>query len=221
MSKLYFEYGPMGSQKTTKLLTAAYNYEENGGRRVLVTKPDKDTKGELTIEARLGASREVDFLTTPEMDVEAEVVRRNLAMVREGNKGVNALLVDEAQFLQPEQVDQLFNLAVLRHIPVLAFGLRTDFLTNSFPGSRRLMEIAHTIRESIAMCAADCENKAMFNARQVNGVYVTEGEQVAIDGEGENTYSALCGECYMKLVRPLAGAASKAVTLETRQALSV
>lgn len=208
MAKLYFEYGPMGSQKTTKLLTTAYNYEENGGRRVFVTKPAKDLKGERNIESRIGASREVDFLIDPEMDVEAEVVRRNLEMAREGVEPIKALLVDEAQFLEPKQVDQLFSLAVLRHIPVLTFGLRTDFQTNSFPGSRRLMELAHIIRESIAMCAAGCDNKAVFNARKVNDIYVAEGAQVAIDGKGETTYAALCGEDYIKLVGPLPGLAT-------------
>lgn len=200
MAKLYFEYGPMGSQKTTKLLTAAYNYEENGCRRVLVAKPSIDTKGERTIVSRIGAKRKVDFLVIPEMDIEAEVLQRN---AQPDIKPVSALLVDEAQFLQPEQVDQLFSLAVTHHIPVLTFGLRTDFQTVSFPGSRRLMELAHVIRESVAMCAAGCDNKAMFNARRINGAYVAEGDQVAIDGEAETTYAALCGACYVELVRPL------------------
>src|SRR3954469_20376070 len=179
MAKLYFTHGPMGSQKTTRLLADAYNFEEHGGR-VLVTKPASDTKGELKIVSRIGLGRDVDFLTTPEMDLQSEVLRRQ----KKGGR-INAVLVDEAQFLQPMQVDELLSLAIVHAIPVMAYGLKNDFKTHFFPGSRRLMEIAHELRESITMCGhgGGCEHRAKFNARKLNGRYVTEGSQVAIDGE--------------------------------------
>jgi thymidine kinase len=212
MAKLYFEYGSMGAQKTARLLATAFNYEEHGGR-VVVTKPSVDTKGDTTVVSRIGLNREVDFLATPEMDIQDEIIRRGVEKVRGENKSINAVLVDEAQFLQPAQVDQLFSLAVVHYIPVLTYGLRTDFQTNSFPGSRRLMEIAHEIRESIGMCAAGdgCEKKAMFNARQIDGEYVAEGDQVAIDGQGETTYKALCGKHYLDSVGTLPGLALSAI----------
>jgi len=203
MSKLYFEYGPMGAQKTTKLLATAYNYEEHGGK-VLVTKPSLDTKGDRRLVSRIGISREADFLTTPELDVEQEVTER-LKASREKDETINALLVDEAQFLEPKQVDQLLNLAVLHSIPVLAFGLRTDFKTQLFPGSARLLAVSHVIRESITMCAVGdgCESRAIFNARLINGDFVAEGRQVAIDGIDTTTYTSLCGPHYIEKVGPI------------------
>lgn len=203
MAKLYFTHGTMGAQKTTQLLAAAHNFEEHGGR-VVITKPAVDTKGDRDLVSRIGLRRAVDFLTTPDMDVQAEVLWRREAIGR-----VNAVLVDEAQFLQPAQVDQLLALAVLHAIPVMAWGLRTDFRTRSFPGSLRLLEIAHELRESIAMCGhgGGCEHRAQFNARMVNGVFVAEGDQVAIDGEAAVTYTALCAGHYLEDVGPIAAGA--------------
>ena len=200
MAKLYFTHGTMGAQKTTQLLAAAHNFEEHGGR-VLITKPAVDTKGDRHLMSRIGLRREADFLTTPDMDVRAEVLRWRESLGR-----INAVLVDEAQFLQPAQVDQLLALAVLEAIPVMAWGLRTDFRTRGFPGSLRLMEIAHELRESIAMCGhgGGCEHRAQFNARMVNGDFVAEGAQVAIDGEAAVTYTALCARHYLEDVGPIA-----------------
>jgi thymidine kinase len=203
MAKLYFTHGTMGAQKTTQLLAAAHNFEEHGGR-VLITKPSVDTKGDRSLVSRIGLHREADFLTTPDMDVQAEVLRW-----REAAGRISAVLVDEAQFLLPAQVDQLLALAVLHAIPVMAWGLRTDFRTRSFPGSLRLLEIAHELRESIAMCGhgGGCEHRAQFNARMVNGCFVAEGDQVAIDGEAAVTYTALCARHYLEDVGPIAAAA--------------
>lgn len=200
MAKLYFTHGTMGAQKTTQLLAAAHNFEEHGGS-VLITKPAVDTKGERELVSRIGLHREVDFLTTPEMNLEAEVLSR-----REATGRISAVLVDEAQFLQPAQVDHLLALAVLHSIPVMAWGLRTDFRTRSFPGSLRLLEIAHELRESIAMCGhgGGCEHRAQFNARMVNGCFVAHGDQVAIDGEAAVTYTALCARHYLEDVGPIA-----------------
>jgi len=200
MAKLYFTHGTMGAQKTTQLLAAAHNFEEHGGS-VLITKPAVDTKGERELVSRIGLHREVDFLTTPDMDIQTEVLSR-----REATGRISAVLVDEAQFLQPAQVDQLLALAVLHGIPVMAWGLRTDFRTRSFPGSLRLLEIANELRESIAMCGhgGGCEHRAQFNARMVNGCFVAHGDQVAIDGESAVTYTALCARHYLEDVGPIA-----------------
>jgi thymidine kinase len=199
MAKLYFTHGTMGAQKTTQLLAAAHNFEEHGGK-VLITKPAVDTKGDRDLVSRIGLRREVDFLTTPDMDVQAEILRRRERLGR-----INAVLVDEAQFLQPVQVDQLLSLVILHSVPVMAWGLRTDFRTRSFPGSLRLLEIAHELRESIAMCGhgGGCEHRAQFNARMVNGYFVAEGNQVAIDGEAAVTYISLCAGHYMEDVGPI------------------
>jgi thymidine kinase len=190
----------MGAQKTTDLLATAYNFEEHGGK-VLITKPALDTKGDEDVVSRIGLRRRVDFLTTPETDIEAEVVRRKAAM-----EHLSAVLVDEAQFLRPLQVDQLLRLVIVHTIPVMAWGLRTDFRTHAFPGSMRLFEAAHELRESIAMCGhgGGCEHRAQFNARMVNGRFVAEGDQVAIDGEAHVTYTALCARHYMQDVGPVA-----------------
>jgi thymidine kinase len=178
----------MNSGKSTALLQVAYNYEERGQTDVLV-KPAVDTKGDNTVVSRLGMIRKVDFLILPE-----ENLREKLASFNAGlGKSVDCLLIDEAQFLTRNQVDQAMEIAVLDGIPVLAYGIRTDFLTNGFPGSIRLLEIAHSLEELKTICR--CGKKAMFNARLKNGEFVFDGDQVAIDGD-EVTYESLCPSCY-------------------------
>lgn len=196
MAKLYFRYGAMNSGKTTGLLQTAYNYEERG-QRVLLVKADVDTKGESTVVSRLGFSREVDLLVTPEDDVRALVRERALgdaASTAPLLDGVDCVLVDEAQFLAPRQVDQLMQLVLIDDVPVLAYGIRSDFRTVSFPGSRRLLEIAHSLEELKTICR--CGRKAIFNARKVGDRFVFDGDQVAIDGV-DVTYESLCGKCYL------------------------
>ena len=199
MAKLYFRYGAMNSGKSTALLQAAFNYEERG-QRVLLAKPAIDTKGEATISSRLGLAREVDLLLRPEDDVRARF--RDAAAGTDPEAlletvdvpPVACLLVDEAQFLGPGQVDDLLRIAVLDGVPVLAYGIRGDFRTRSFPGSGRLMEIAHTLEELKTICR--CGRKAMFNARSADGRFVLDGDQVAIDGEV--AYESLCAGCYLE-----------------------
>ncbi|MFZ2965326.1 MAG: thymidine kinase [Rhodoglobus sp.] len=188
MSKLYFRYGAMNSGKSTALLQAAFNYEERG-QRVLLAKPAIDTKGEAAIVSRLGVSRPVDFTIAPEDDLYAAFQRE-----RRGRVPVSCLLVDEAQFLTEQQVDDLLRIAILESVPVLAYGIRTDFQTVAFPGSRRLLEIAHSLEELKTICR--CGRKAVFNARKVDGEFVFAGDQVAIDG-ADVTYESLCGACYL------------------------
>ncbi|MDF1479065.1 thymidine kinase [Leifsonia sp. H3M29-4] len=188
MSKLYFRYGAMNSGKSTALLQAAFNYEERG-QRVLLAKPAIDTKGEAAIVSRLGVTRSVDFTIGPEEDL-YEAFQRE----RRGEVAVSCLLIDEAQFLSEQQVDDLLRIAILDSVPVLAYGIRTDFQTVAFPGSRRLLEIAHSLEELKTICR--CGRKAVFNARQVDGRFIFDGDQVAIDG-ADVTYESLCGACYL------------------------
>ena len=184
----------MNSGKSTALLQAAHNYEERG-QSVLLAKPAIDTKGDTAILSRLGVDRHVDFLVTPELNLRTEFQKRSTLQREATGKRVACLLLDEAQFLTRDQVDQALEIAVLDDVPVLAFGIRTDFLTNGFPGSLRLLEIAHSLEELKTICR--CGKKAMFNARKVNGDFVFDGAQVAIDGE-EVTYESLCPSCYFR-----------------------
>ncbi len=198
MAKLYFRYGAMNSGKSTGLLQAAYNYEERG-QRVLLAKPSVDTKGDREIVSRLGVTRTVDVVFAPHDDVRAAVAEAGASdpesdrldgMVRP----VSCVLVDEAQFLTPRQVDDLLRVAVLDEVPVLAYGIRTDFRTEAFPGSARLLEVAHSLEELKTICR--CGRKAVFNARKVDGHFVFDGSQVAIDGV-DVTYESLCANCYL------------------------
>ncbi len=192
MAKLYFRYGAMNSGKSTGLLQAAYNYEERG-QRVLLAKPEIDTKDADSISSRLGVTRPVDFLLASGDDARAAF------HAAAGDAPVACLLVDEAQFLTPDQVDDLLRLAVLDDVPVLAYGIRTDFRTEAFPGSRRLLELAHSLEELKTICR--CGRKAIFNARLVDGRFVFDGDQVAID-EGATTglvtYESMCAVCYLR-----------------------
>lgn len=194
MAKLYFRYGAMNSGKSTAMLQAAYNYEERG-HRVLLAKPAIDTKGDMGILSRLGVTRDVDFLLAPETDAYATFQRHRERTVTRHERDVSALLVDEAQFLTETQVDDLLRIALLEGIPVLAYGIRTDFQTVAFPGSRRLLEVAHSLEELKTICR--CGRKAIFNARTVDGVFVFDGAQVAIDGVDVG-YESLCGNCYLQ-----------------------
>ncbi|NYF11655.1 thymidine kinase [Leifsonia sp. AK011] len=192
MSKLYFRYGAMNSGKSTALLQAAYNYEERG-QTVLLAKPQIDTKGESTIVSRLGMTRVVDFTVAPDEDILAAFVKHR-ERVRATGTDVSCLLVDEAQFLTESQVDDLLRIAIIEGVPVLAYGIRTDFQTVAFPGSRRLLEVAHSLEELKTICR--CGRKAVFNARKVGEQFIFDGDQVAIDGV-DVTYESLCGQCYL------------------------
>ena len=192
MSKLYFRYGAMNSGKSTALLQAAFNYEERD-QRVLLAKPAVDSKGDDTILSRLGVSRKVDFLIYPDTNLR-EKFHDSATQGAAITLPVSCLLIDEAQFLSPAQVDSALELAVLDRVPVLAYGIRTDFRTESFPGSRRLLEIAHSLEELKTICR--CGRKAMFNGRKQGERFIFDGEQIAIDGV-EVTYESLCGNCYL------------------------
>lgn len=194
MAKLYFRYGAMNSGKSTALLQAAFNYEERG-HRVLLAKPAVDTKGDRDIVSRLGMVREVDFTIGPDDHVIGLFERYRTPVIEAFGRDVSCLLVDEAQFLTGDQVDDLLRIALLDDIPVLAYGIRTDFQTAAFRGSRRLLEVAHSLEELKTICR--CGRKAIFNGRRIGGEYVFDGDQVAIDGV-EVTYESLCGVCYLQ-----------------------
>lgn len=190
MAKLYFKYGAMGSSKTAQALITKYNYEEND-LKVWLVKPSADTRdGEKILRSRIGLQAEVETIP-PEMDV--------YARFEESRKGqCDLIIVDECQFLTPEQVDQLRQIVNDNDIPAICFGLRTDFLTRLFPGSMRLMEVADTIQEIKTMC--DCGEKATVNARiDSDGHIVTEGAQVVLGGN--DSYIAICHRCYIRGIR--------------------
>ncbi len=190
MSKLYFRYGAMNCGKTTNLVQVAHNYEERG-MKVLVIKPQTDTKGGRKIISRIGVERNVDMLLPGDKNIYNEV---NL-WIKENGK-IDCILADEVQFFKKEQIDQLFEIAVKMNIPVICYGLRTDFQMQGFEGSARLLLIAHSIEELKNICR--CGKKALLNGRKVNGRFVFEGEQVAIDKENNIEYEALCPKCYFE-----------------------
>jgi len=194
MAKLYFRYGAMNSGKSTSLLQAAFNYEERG-HAILIAKPAVDAKGDNKVLSRLGVSRAVDFLVEPLANMRAAFISAQQVALARHDKPVSCLFVDEAQFLSEVQVDDLIKIVLLDNIPVIAYGIRTDFLTVAFPGSRRLLEIAHTIEELKTICR--CGRKAMFNARKNGDQFVFDGQQVAIEGISAS-YESLCGNCYLQ-----------------------
>jgi len=189
MAKLYFKYGAMGSSKTAQALITKYNYEEND-LNVWLIKPSADTRdGAQILRSRIGLEAKVDVIT-PDVDI-----HKLFAAAKQGHCDV--VIVDECQFMTSEQIDQLRAIVNDFSIPVLCFGLRTDFQTKLFPGSRRLMELADCIEEIKTMC--DCGAKATVNARINGGYIVTEGAQVVLGGN--DSYIAMCHRCYVNGIR--------------------
>jgi thymidine kinase len=193
MSKLFFRYGAMNSGKSTAMLQVAHNYEERD-QSVVLMKSSVDTKGDDQIVSRLGVTRRADLLLSSGQDLRI-ALQKLLGERDDFQRGVACVLIDEAQFLTPEQVDQALAIAVLDDIPVVAFGIRTDFRTRAFPGSQRLMEVAHSLQEMKTICR--CGKKAIFNARLGAKGIICEGEQVMIDDEHVR-YEALCARCYLE-----------------------
>ena len=189
MAKLYFKYGAMGSSKTAQALITKYNYEEND-MNVWLIKPSADTRdGAGTIRSRIGLEAECEVIA-PDVDVFARFLGSQV-------RRTDVIIVDECQFLTPQQIEQLRDIVDEHNIPVLCFGLRTDFQTKLFPGSMRLMELADCIEEIKTMC--DCGAKATVNARISDGYIVTEGAQVVLGGN--DCYIAMCHKCYVKGIR--------------------
>lgn len=188
MSKLYFRYGAMNSGKSTHLMQVAHNYEERG-MKVIIMKPSTDKKGGDKVVSRLGVERIVDILIDNDENI-IKVVEDKLKQVGK----VDCIIVDEVQFLKSHHIDELFEIAVCKGIPVICYGLRTDFQMNGFEGSERLLLLAHSIEEMKTICK--CGRKAILNGRMINGKFTFEGEQVAIDLVDNVEYQSLCGRCY-------------------------
>ena len=188
MAKLYFKYGAMGSSKSAQALITKFNYEELG-MSVWLIKPSVDTRdGADIIRSRIGLEAHAQVIT-PEMDITAEYTAA-------GRHDV--IIADEAQFFTPEQIDQLRTLVDDEDLPVLCFGLRTDFLTHFFPGAQRLMELADSLTEIKTVCR--CGRKATVNARiDENGNVVTKGSQIMLGGN--DSYTAMCHQCWRKKIR--------------------
>lgn len=187
MAKLYFKYGAMGSSKSAQALITKYNYEERG-MKVWLIKPKTDTRdGKNILKSRIGL-----YAVAEEIAL-TDSIKEKFA----NNSDCNVIIADEAQFLTPEQIDELRDIVDELNIPVMCFGLRTDFVTKLFPGSMRLFEIADSITEIKTIC--DCGAKATVNARMDdNGNIVTVGDQVCIGGN--DRYIAMCHKCWKKAI---------------------
>ena len=186
MAKLYFKFGAMGSSKTAQALITKFNYEERD-MKVLLLKPAVDTRdGDTVVRSRIG-------LEQGAIAVGEEEDLYKLYLEKYADR--NVIIVDECQFLTPKQVDELADIVMQKDVPVLCFGLATDFTTHLFPGSKRLFEIAESISEIKSVCT--CGAKATVNARlDENGKIVTEGSQVLLGGN--DRYVAMCRKCWLK-----------------------
>ena len=187
MAKFHFRYGAMNAGKSTILLQTAYNYEEKG-KKVVLIKPSVDTKGDEKIVSRIGLERKVDYLIGDNDSI--------ISKLGDNLSSLSCILVDEAQFLKRKQVDELFYISKIMNIPVIAFGLRTDFKSNGFEGSIRLLELADALEEMPTICR--CGKKARFNARKVDGKFTFDGDSIVIDDKAEVEYESLCGTCYIE-----------------------
>ncbi|HIR48649.1 MAG TPA: thymidine kinase [Candidatus Faecimonas gallistercoris] len=192
MAKFHFRYGAMNAGKSTILLQTAYNYEENG-KRVVLLKSSIDTKGDEKIVSRIGLERKVDYLIGEDDSI--------ISILGDNIISIDCILVDEAQFLKRKQVDELFYITKKYNIPVIAFGIRTDFKTNGFEGSIRLLELADELLEMPTICK--CGKKARFNGRKVDGKFILEGDSIVIDNDSAVSYESLCGECYINKLEKL------------------
>ncbi len=188
MAKLYFKYGAMGSSKSAQALITQFNYEELG-MTVWLIKPSTDTRdGADVIKSRIGLERKATVIT-PELDIKEEYSKH----IR-----TDVIIADESQFFTPEQIDQLRDIVDEQDVPVLCFGLRTDFLTHFFPEAERLMELADSITEIKTVCS--CGRKATVNARiDAEGRIVTEGSQVMLGGN--DSYMAMCHKCWKEKIK--------------------
>lgn len=188
MAKLYFKYGAMNSGKSTILIQTAHNYESLG-MKVIIMKPAIDKKGDNYIVSRIGAKRKVDYSIKNSDNI--------YEIIKEKHRDISCLLIDEVQFLEEEQIDQLLMITAKLNIAVICYGLRCDFRLKGFKGSIRLLSIADKIEEIKTICK--CGHKATVNVRKLNGEYVFDGEQVSIDGFDNITYESMCPKCYFDI----------------------
>lgn len=190
MAKLYFRYGTVGSAKTLNLLAVAHNYRQQG-KKILLVKPEMDTRfGRENIKSRAGLEMTADILLQPDTD-----------LMQEDFTGVSCILVDEAQFLPATTIDQFREITQKWNIPVICYSLRTDFRSNLFEGSKRLMELADAIEEVKATCHY-CNKKSIMNLKHVNGVATVDGPAVQLGAE--ETYLPACYGCYSAEIKAAA-----------------
>ena len=198
MSKLYFKFGAMASSKTANALMTRFNYEEKGNR-VWLIKPDLDNRDDYTdengvrvtvVKSRIGLSAVADVVARDE-DIRVRFAALN------SETPIGAIICDECQFLTAAQVDNLKYIAEYHDVPVLCFGLRSDFLTQLFEGSKRLFEIADSISEIKSVC--QCGKKAIVNARIADGHVVTVGDQIEIGGNDK--YEGMCWGCWQNRIK--------------------
>lgn len=193
MEKLVFYYSAMNGGKTAALLQVAYNFEENG-RRVLLLKSSIDIKGADCIVSRNGSKRKVDIIVSPDDKIISKKYSNLIG-------GCDCILVDEAQFLTAKQIEELFMITKQLSLPVICYGLKTNFKGELFEGSKRLIELADNIDELDMVPLCSCGQKARFNAKKENGQYTIEGNEVEIDGVYKNVeYIPLCGKCYFQKI---------------------
>lgn len=186
MAKLYFKYGAMGSSKTANALITRFNYQERNMKVWLIKPSIDDRDGANIIRSRIGLEATADVMT-PDTDI--------FSLFEKAHRDCDVIITDECQFFTPEQIDQLRKIVDVYEIPVMCFGLRTDFLTHLFPGSLRLFEVADSITEIKTICS--CGSKATVNARiDENGNVVTTGSQILIGGN--DSYVAMCHKCWKK-----------------------
>ena len=191
MAKLYFRYGPMNSGKSRQLISVFYNYKERG-MQTYIMKPSIDTKGDDKIVPRNSETMMVDHLITKEDNL--------FELIKNQNKKISCILIDEAQFLEEHHVDELTDVVDYLNIPVICYGLLKDFTSHLFVGSKRLVETANSIEEIKTVCS--CGNKATEVIRYVNSIATDKGKQIVIDGANEEiTYDSLCRFCKKKILK--------------------
>lgn len=183
MAKLYFRYGTVGSAKTLNLLAVAHNYKQQS-KRILLVKPSNDTRfGKNRIKSRAGLEKEADIL----VDAKTDLLQLDFS-------GIDCILVDEAQFFPAKVIDQLRIITYDKNVPVICYGLRTDFRTQLFEGSRRLMEVADSIEEIKNTCFF-CNKKAIMNLKHVGGKATLDGPSIELGAEEK--YFPTCYSCYV------------------------
>ncbi len=188
MAKLYFKYGAMGSSKSAQALITQFNYEELGMKVFLIKPSIDDRDGAEIIKSRIGLEQKA-YVITPEQSIIEELHK---------NGQFDVIIADESQFFTPEQIDELRTLVDEENLPVICFGLKTDFRTKFFPGSMRLMELADSLTEIKTLCA--CGRKALVNARfDSEGNILTEGSQVFLGGN--DSYKAMCHKCWKEQIK--------------------
>lgn len=192
MAKLHFNYATMNAGKSIEVIKTAYNYEENGFK-TLILKPKIDTKDGDYISSRAGLRRKADIL-----------IDKNDSMIDLLKGKINdlyAILIDEVQFLTKDQIEELFLISKTCDVPVICYGLRLNFKGEAFEGSKRLLELSDVLEELPTIC--ECGKIARMVGRKVNGEYVTEGDEIIIDGSSNIEYVPLCGDCYLEKVKKL------------------